>query len=133
MNREPFSSYQHERPRLDKKLYAHSLKNRPLDDWQLLDSHLFRVAGMAAGFAESFGSGAWAWNAGLLHDIGKAADEFQAYLRRENDIDDDAYDGAAQNRGNHSSAGSALAEEWHNQEGRPYGRILSSSVRGTTL
>lgn len=111
-------------------LYAHSLPGKPESQWQPLDTHLNAVADLAAGFAQRFCSSAWTWNAGVLHDFGKAAAEFQAYLRREIHIDDAAYDGIGGRRINHSSAGTALAEEWHNQDNHPFGRILSYLVAG---
>jgi len=117
-------------PMNDKRFYAHSLPGRPESQWQRLDIHLNAVAALASGFARAFCSSDWAWNAGLLHDFGKAADGFQAYLRRENHIDDEGYDGIGLGRVNHSSAGAALAEVWHNQDNRPFGRILSYLVAG---
>lgn len=114
----------------EEPFYAHSLPDRPESQWQRLDAHLNAVADLAARFAQSFCSSDWAWNAGLLHDFGKATAEFQAYLRRQNHIDDEAYDGIGVRRINHSSAGAALAEEWHNRNNRPFGRILSYLVAG---
>lgn len=110
--------------------YAHSLPGAPVSQWQPLDVHLNQVAQRAAQFAESFQSSDWAWNAGLLHDIGKAADEFQAYLRRENHIDDSEYDETGQGRVNHSSAGAALAEERFNRDSIPLGRTLAYIIAG---
>lgn len=112
--------------RLPPNLYAHSLSGRSLDEWQRLDEHLIAVACRAAGFAESFRSADWAWNAGVLHDAGKAADAFQAYLRRENEIDDPTYDQQGPEKVNHSSAGAALAEAHF---GLP-GRVLAYIVAG---
>ncbi|MEI6971296.1 MAG: CRISPR-associated endonuclease Cas3'' [bacterium] len=91
--------------------YAHSREGRPQAEWQPLEEHLKAVADLAHKFAEPFGSGEWAWNAGWLHDVGKAAHEFQAYLLRENGLDDAEYDGAGGGRVNHSSAGAALAAD----------------------
>lgn len=59
--------------------YAHSLPGLPRESWQRLDNHLAEVAGSARQFAEAFVSGDWAWNAGWMHDVGKAAEEFQAH------------------------------------------------------
>ncbi len=114
----------------ENEFYAHSLPGKPESEWQRLDIHLNAVAALASRFAQAFYSSDWAWNAGSLHDFGKAAAEFRAYLRRENHIDDEAYDGTGLGRVNHSSAGAALAEEWHNQGGHPFGRILSYLIAG---
>jgi len=96
---------------MTKKYYAHSLEGKPPEEWQLLDEHLNNVAEMAEKCAAKFQSADWAWNAAWLHDLGKAADEFQAYLLRGNSLDDSEYDGTGHGRVNHSSAGAAFAEE----------------------
>jgi CRISPR-associated endonuclease Cas3-HD len=79
---------------MDHEKYAHSLKDRPPAEWQRLDEHLCEVANKASQYADKFASNDWAWNAGWLHDLGKAADEFQAYLLRSNELDDSEYDEA---------------------------------------
>jgi CRISPR-associated endonuclease/helicase Cas3 len=107
--------------------YAHSLEGQPPEKWQSLDSHLLEVARKAELFALPFNSGNWAYNAGLLHDLGKAAGEFQAYLFRENGLDDLDYDTLGAGRVNHSSAGAALAEK---QFGEAAGRALAYLVAG---
>ncbi len=61
--------------------YAHSLPERDLEDWEPLHEHLLKVGGRAARHARSLNAEAWAEIAGLLHDLGKAKPEFQAYLR----------------------------------------------------
>jgi len=66
------------------RLYAHSLKDQPLETWQPLHPHLKQVSTLAAEFCDDFGSTDWGWNAAMLHDVGKASRVFQAYLRREN-------------------------------------------------
>ena len=98
--------------------YAHSKPGCQTFEWQPLETHLKNVAECAARFAESFQSSDWAWNAGWIHDIGKADGKFQAYLRRENGLDDAEYDGFGSGRVNHSSAGAALAYEKLNLSGR---------------
>src|ERR1700728_2296271 len=89
-------------------VYAHSKENAPQDQWHPLEAHLRDTAEKAHEFAESWGTGDWAWNAGWLHDLGKADSIFQGYLRRENGLDDAGYDFG---RVNHSSAGAACAAE----------------------
>lgn len=60
-------------------LYAHT----PNDDgdWHELADHLVAVAELAATHASAFDSADAAWWAGILHDAGKAGEEFQRYLR----------------------------------------------------
>ncbi|MBI2251618.1 MAG: CRISPR-associated helicase Cas3' [Armatimonadetes bacterium] len=109
---------------MQKEYFAHSLKDRPLKEWQRLDDHLRNVANIAGKFAESFKSHDWAFNAAWIHDLGKADSIFQGYLCRSNDLDDSDYD---KGRINHSSAGAALAEE--NFEGF-IGCILAYLIAG---
>jgi len=110
-----------------KKYYAHTLPGQPPEKWQLLETHLANVAKLAYEFASKFDSADWGWNTGWLHDVGKAADEFQAYLLRANGMDDADYDTAGNGRVNHSSAGAAWAEE---KMGSIIGRVLSYLAAG---
>lgn len=66
--------------------YAHTAEDGngaqlPEDRWQLLKDHLRTVARLAQEFARPLRLEAEAELAGLLHDLGKYRDEFQAYLR----------------------------------------------------
>jgi len=63
---------------MDKKYYAHRLKNEPPEKWQPLEEHLRNVAEMAAEFAMRFGGEEWAGHAGQYHDIGKGTRAWQA-------------------------------------------------------
>lgn len=79
--------------------YAHS---SPLVDegrWQPLAEHLRQVGAMARRFATAFNAGTAAEIAGLLHDLGKYTEEFQARLH-----------GSAQ-RVDHSTHGARVALE----------------------
>lgn len=58
------------------KYYAHSTENPDKSDWQELGEHLDKVAGLAARFASAFGAEQWGRAVGLLHDTGKATNEF---------------------------------------------------------
>ena len=91
--------------------YAHSLIGQPKDKWQPLEEHLGKVAEKATDFGLAFDSSDWCWNAGCLHDLGKADERFQAYLARSNGLDDVEYDGVDNERVNHSGAGAAYAIE----------------------
>lgn len=62
-------------------LFAHSLKDRPPSDWEPLDKHLGDVAHLASGFADVFGAADWGALLGAWHDLGKASEKFQKYLK----------------------------------------------------
>ena len=109
---------------MDKIFYAHSKEGEPPERWQVLEEHLKNVAEMAQGFAEKFGAGEWGYLAGLWHDLGKLAPEFQNMLRLANSLD---VSGAYRHgRVNHSTAGAILAVERF----KVAGRILSYLVAG---
>ena len=107
------------------EVYAHSKPRRPIEEWQPLKSHLEAVAEMAAEFAKEFASADWAWNAGHLHDLGKATSAFQSYLRKDAGLDDPEYDQDGSTR-NHSSAGAALAFDRLDLPGR----VLAYAIAG---
>ena len=60
--------------------FAHSGKLEDLSDWQPLREHLNAVAELAAERAKAFGGQDWAYLIGLLHDLGKYTQAFQARL-----------------------------------------------------
>lgn len=61
--------------------YAHSAPSMDESGWQTLQNHLAAVGGLAALKASHFNSADLAEIAGLLHDLGKYCEEFQARLR----------------------------------------------------
>lgn len=65
-------------------IYAHSLEERPTDEWEPLEAHLLRVADLAEQFAHKFEAGDWGRLLGLWHDLGKYSTKFQTYLRQQN-------------------------------------------------
>jgi CRISPR-associated endonuclease/helicase Cas3 len=64
----------------ERRYFAHSTDRPDRADWQPLHDHLHRVAALAHKHAAKFGAGEWGYAAGLLHDLGKYSDEFQARL-----------------------------------------------------
>src|SRR5258706_8532531 len=94
--------------------YAHSGHGVPPDGWQLLKAHLDNVAGEARAKASKFGAGGLAYAAGVLHDIGKYSDKFQARLR------------GAKLRADHSTAGAQLAASQYG----PAGTLIAYAIAG---
>jgi len=92
--------------------FAHTKEGRPPEEWQPLDRHLRSVGSLAREFAAAFGSGAWGELAGLWHDLGKYAPDFQAYLREASNllsVVDASVEDARPGRIDHSSAGAIHA------------------------
>ena len=69
------------------EIYAHSLEGKPPSEWQTLEDHSNGTAELAAKFAGAFGCENYGRLIGLLHDIGKARESFQAYLLKSNGYD----------------------------------------------
>jgi CRISPR-associated endonuclease/helicase Cas3 len=63
-------------------LYAHSLSEKPISDWEPLDRHLYAVGALAADNAAPFLGTEIGRAMGLLHDIGKASKAYQTYISR---------------------------------------------------
>lgn len=104
--------------------YAHSIAGQPMEQWQPLEEHLQNVAALAAGFASDFGSSDVARLLGDLHDAGKARTAFQAYLKRQNGLDDGDVDGSEHA---HSGAGACWVAQ---NEKRPLGIWFAYPLAG---
>ena len=108
------------------KYYAHSKENEPMENWQLLEKHLKNVSELTALFAKKFNAENWGRIAGYFHDIGKTSNEFQAYLRFVNNIEDKStqyYKGKV----DHATAGAQLLCD---KFGEQIGKLLAYSVAG---
>lgn len=78
--------------------FAHSLPGKPQTTWERLGEHHAAVGDRAHAFAAQFGWAELGRVAGGLHDIGKCAEVFQAYIK-----------GRRERGGDHSSAGAIEA------------------------
>ena len=92
--------------------YAHSADGQP---WQRLSVHLENTAERAATFLETVGLAEWGRAAGLLHDVGKYTDQFQARLE------------GSRRRFDHSAPGAKLAIDRY---GNLPGKMLAFCVAG---
>ncbi|MDD5189095.1 MAG: CRISPR-associated helicase Cas3' [Methanoregula sp.] len=95
--------------------YAHSTENPDKTDWQILKSHLVKVADIASAFASDFTACEYAYAGGLLHDIGKYSPEFQKHLEGD------------RTRVDHSTAGAKVARSQYPPH---QSRILEYIVTG---
>lgn len=91
-----------------------------------LEDHLRGVAQLAEEFAHDFGSEDWAHVAGLWHDLGKYAKEFQRRIKSVSGYDPDAHLEGPVGRVDHSTAGALHAVEQFGM----HGRILAYLIAG---
>jgi CRISPR-associated endonuclease/helicase Cas3 len=101
--------------------YAHSRPDRSCDEWQSLSEHLGNTADQAEAFAAFFGGTSWARLAGLWHDLGKYAPDWQDFLRSAGE--DESHRGHGPD---HSTAGAIHSLD---RFGGP-GRILAYLIAG---
>ncbi|MGH2340117.1 CRISPR-associated endonuclease Cas3'' [Segnochrobactraceae bacterium EtOH-i3] len=100
--------------------FAHSVPDMPEALWEPLGRHLEAVGDTAARFAAPFHVAELARVAGRLHDLGKLAPEFQAYIRGERPRGVD-----------HSSAGAAFAlDHWAPVLARPMAAAIAGHHAG---
>jgi CRISPR-associated endonuclease/helicase Cas3 len=111
-----------------KEAYAHTLPDTPLEQWELLTKHLEEVAAQCRTHASAFNAADWGWIAGRCHDLGKASDEFQAYLRSANrDAENAGEELSSGNRVDHSTFGARYIDS---AMPGPVGRMLAFGIAG---
>ncbi len=104
-------------------LYAHSLPDRPKEEWQTLKEHLDNVATLTGEFASVFNAFETGKLLGSMHDLGKSSKEFQRRLEGGRRVD-------------HATAGARyVLEAWtkdaqHSGEGRALARLLGYVLLG---
>jgi len=106
--------------------YAHSIKEKSVDDWHRLEAHLKGTAKLAASFADEFGCGEWGWLAGLWHDMGKYSEDFQKMLLASVDAHIETKTG----RVDHSTAGAIYAVEKFKIPGRIFSYLIAGHHAG---
>jgi CRISPR-associated endonuclease/helicase Cas3 len=95
--------------------FAHTIDAQSDEAWEPLLRHLAEVAAGAAEHGKRFGAGELAHAAGLLHDLGKYSEAFQARLRGSAAMVD------------HSTAGAVWADQ---HLPRKWGRLVAHAVAG---
>ncbi len=109
-----------------KEFFAHSVEGKPTSEWQGLEEHLLNVAELAKKFGDEFGSGDWAYLAGLWHDLGKYSDGFQKMLLASADAHIETKPG----RVDHSTAGAIHAIEKFKIGGRIFSYLIAGHHAG---
>lgn len=95
---------------------AHTVKDGTMVYRQDLREHLFHVAELCRAYTKRVGCPSVGYIIGLLHDIGKASDEFQQYL--ENSINGKLMG----KKVNHSSAGAVFLQQYLTEKSSVYER-----------
>lgn len=108
---------------MQKEYYAHSLEDRPQEEWQKLEVHLKNVAELARQFAEPFRGGDWAELIGWLHDIGKSSQEFQNMLIKT--ADNNTNTEIRSGHPDHSTAGAQEANQLYTNG---FGKLLAYAI-----
>jgi CRISPR-associated endonuclease/helicase Cas3 len=104
--------------------FAHSGLQADLSDWQPLQQHLTQVAVLAAERAHAFKASDWAHLIGLLHDLGKYSQAFQARIR------------GSQQRADHATAGAKVVMQHfvrlygNTKEVRSCAKLLAFAIAG---
>lgn len=115
------------------QLFAHSLRDRPISEWEPLEEHLEAVASRAAKFAGRFGAEAWGELLGRWHDLGKYQLAFQDYLKLANGFEAhlETLGTVGKTKVDHSTPGAQHADKVFHELKQPYvGKLLAYCIAG---
>ncbi|CEJ15582.1 HD domain protein [bacterium YEK0313] len=114
--------------------YAHSTSRADRSDWQPLPDHLHKVAALAGRFGAKFEAEQLARLAGILHDLGKYSEAFQAYIEGRGQSPDHSTAGAQEVRTLARTPGDMIAA-WlaayaiaGHHGGLPDGNVMAASL-----
>ncbi|QDV19512.1 helicase Cas3 [Gimesia panareensis] len=110
------------------EFYGHSLKERPVEEWELLEDHLALVTQYAQVFLNKLNAADWAPLLGYWHDLGKYDPRFQTYLMQANGYLSHLEESS---RVNHSSFGAQYAvEKYKVTDKKPLAFLLAYCIMG---
>ena len=110
------------------KFYGHSLKERPVEEWEMLEDHLALVTQYALVFLNKLNAADWAPLLGYWHDLGKYDSRFQTYLMQANGYLSHLEETS---RVNHSSFGAQYAvEKYKVTDKKPLALLLAYCIMG---
>ena len=110
------------------KYFGHSLKDRPIEEWEPLEVHLELVTGYAREFSQKLNATDWGALLGYWHDLGKYDSRFQTYLMQANGYLSHLEETS---RVNHSSFGAQHAiQSFPSPNEKPLAYLLAYCIMG---
>ncbi len=108
--------------------FGHSLKDRPVEEWEPLETHLNLVTEYAQVFSKKFNAMDWGTLLGYWHDLGKYDRRFQTYLMQANGFLSHLEESS---RVNHSSFGAQHAIHcFPSPKEKPLAYLLAYCIMG---
>ncbi|MAX35171.1 MAG: CRISPR-associated protein [Gimesia sp.] len=108
--------------------FGHSLKDRPVEEWEPLEAHLELVTEYALQFSKKLNATDWGALLGYWHDLGKYDSRFQTYLMQANGY---LLHLEENSRVNHSSFGAQHAlQRFPSPNEKPLAYLLAYCIMG---